>query len=427
MAQALLHLSRGAGAHPLAAPAAGASMTDPTQSASSGPAALLQILRLAHLASQLPAPQGAAAQQQQAAPAPPVGFAPPLQLPAQGVPAPGPLAGAAASGTSSDRLAPGADATAELEAAPSVAGLKVRRRRVCPHVRQRLAHHMPPSRALPPRQPPRPRPPAAARDVQRHPGRGLLGPAGRGELRRPQPARAPAAAPAAGAQPPHAPTGAAKIPDLWLPRPPAPPSCPGAQACHCPQCEQRVAAGHGRPLFSFTRFERHSGSKAKKWRLSIRIDPGAVKEAPIGEAGRGGGGGAGRGGGAPSKAGTVSVLYEWGAMHLTTPATDPPSTPTPAPPPTPAARPADEPPLALGQWLDSKGLVSWAPRGGLKIGPSGNGGGGGGSSGAPGLGWRRGLHGAAPRRRGPQACSSARLPCQAQQPTACRNRPNARR
>jgi len=43
---------------------------------------------------------------------------------------------------------------------------------------------------------------------------------------------------------------------------------------------------------------------------------------------------------------------------------------------------ADEPPLALGQWLESKGLVSWAPRGGLKIGPSnGIGGGAGGSSG----------------------------------------------
>lgn len=54
-------------------------------------------------------------------------------------------------------------------------------------------------------------------------------------------------------------------------------------ACYCPACEQRVASGHGRPLFSFTRFERHSGSKAKKWRLSIRIDPGAVKEAPLGE------------------------------------------------------------------------------------------------------------------------------------------------
>ncbi|KAL4423940.1 hypothetical protein ABPG75_001241 [Micractinium tetrahymenae] len=92
-------------------------------------------------------------------------------------------------------------------------------------------------------------------------------------------------------------------------------------ACYCPTCEQRVAGGHGRPLFSFTRFERHSGSKAKKWRLSIRIDPGAVKEAPI-----------------------------------------------------------DEPPLALGQWLESKGLVSWAPRGGLKIGPSGGGIAGGGSS-----------------------------------------------
>ncbi len=32
------------------------------------------------------------------------------------------------------------------------------------------------------------------------------------------------------------------------------------------------------PLFSFTRFERHCGSKAKKWRLSLRIEPGAVKE-----------------------------------------------------------------------------------------------------------------------------------------------------
>ena len=53
-------------------------------------------------------------------------------------------------------------------------------------------------------------------------------------------------------------------------------------ACYCPACEARVAGGHGRPLFSFTRFERHSGSKAKKWRLSIRIDPGSVKEAPLG-------------------------------------------------------------------------------------------------------------------------------------------------
>lgn len=55
-----------------------------------------------------------------------------------------------------------------------------------------------------------------------------------------------------------------------------------------------------------------------------------------------------------------------------------------APPslPAPSALPADEPPLALGQWLESKGLVSWAPRGGLKIGPSGGGIAGGGSSGA---------------------------------------------
>lgn len=44
-------------------------------------------------------------------------------------------------------------------------------------------------------------------------------------------------------------------------------------------------------------------------------------------------------------------------------------------PPQCLSPPADEPPLALGQWLESKGLVSWAPRGGLKIGPSNMGGG----------------------------------------------------
>ena len=71
------------------------------------------------------------------------------------------------------------------------------------------------------------------------------------------------------------------------PAPLAPPSLPCS-----PTCEQRVAGGHGRPLFSFPRFERHSGSKAKKWRLSIRIDPGAVKEAPLGEGGPGLGGAA---------------------------------------------------------------------------------------------------------------------------------------
>ncbi len=61
--------------------------------------------------------------------------------------------------------------------------------------------------------------------------------------------------------------------------------------CYCPACEARVAAGHDRPLFSFTRFERHCGSKAKKWRLSLRIEPGTVKECPPGAAGGGGGGG----------------------------------------------------------------------------------------------------------------------------------------
>ncbi|EFN52298.1 hypothetical protein CHLNCDRAFT_139056 [Chlorella variabilis] len=131
-------------------------------------------------------------------------------------------------------------------------------------------------------------------------------------------------------------------------------------ACYCPSCEQRVAAGHGRPLFSFTRFERHSGSKAKKWRLSIRIDPGAVKEAP-----------------------------------------------------------PDEPPLALGAWLEGKGLVSWAPRGGLKIGPSAMGGGSSDDEGSPLYGddsgsARRQLASAAADRRqgpiGPRAAAHAAAP-----------------
>lgn len=83
--------------------------------ASSGQAALLKILTLAKLAAQLPAPQP------QFCAGPPAAFAPPPQLVGA------PPAGAAASGTSSDRIAlPLADATAELEAAPSVAGLKVR-------------------------------------------------------------------------------------------------------------------------------------------------------------------------------------------------------------------------------------------------------------------------------------------------------------
>lgn len=57
--------------------------------------------------------------------------------------------------------------------------------------------------------------------------------------------------------------------------------------CYCPTCEARVASGHDRPLFSFTRFERHCGSKAKKWRLSLRIEPGTVKECPPGGGGLG--------------------------------------------------------------------------------------------------------------------------------------------
>lgn len=51
-------------------------------------------------------------------------------------------------------------------------------------------------------------------------------------------------------------------------------------SCFCSSCNARVMDGHDRPLFSFTRFERHTGSKAKKWRLSLRIQPGSVPECP---------------------------------------------------------------------------------------------------------------------------------------------------
>lgn len=115
MAQALLHhLREGITMQPQALQGAGAPSAD-LLGASSGQAALLKILTLAKLAAQLPAPQP------QFCAGPPAAFAPPPQLVGA------PPAGAAASGTSSDRIAlPLADATAELEAAPSVAGLKVR-------------------------------------------------------------------------------------------------------------------------------------------------------------------------------------------------------------------------------------------------------------------------------------------------------------
>ena len=70
-------------------------------------------------------------------------------------------------------------------------------------------------------------------------------------------------------------------PTSWLAAPPPPP-LPGllrqVVACYCANCSSRVASGHDRPLFSFTRWERHTGSKAKKWRLSLRIEPGSVPE-----------------------------------------------------------------------------------------------------------------------------------------------------
>ncbi|KAL6769501.1 hypothetical protein ACKKBG_A31275 [Auxenochlorella protothecoides x Auxenochlorella symbiontica] len=81
-------------------------------------------------------------------------------------------------------------------------------------------------------------------------------------------------------------------------------------SCFCPACDARVAGGHDRPLFSFTRFERHSGSKAKKWRLSLRIDPGAVPECPPGDA-----------------------------------------------------------PMPIGQWLDARGVMAWSARAPTRVGP----------------------------------------------------------
>ena len=52
--------------------------------------------------------------------------------------------------------------------------------------------------------------------------------------------------------------------------------------CFCDVCEDRVASGFNRPIWSLTRFERHCGSKAKKWRLSLKIRPGSVPECPAG-------------------------------------------------------------------------------------------------------------------------------------------------
>jgi hypothetical protein len=91
--------------------------------------------------------------------------------------------------------------------------------------------------------------------------------------------------------------------------------------CYCAPCCARVAAGHDRPLFSFTRFERHAGSRAKKWRLSLRVEPGSVPECPPG------------GGG-----------------------------------------------MSLGAWLDARGASAWVPRA-VKIGPALDHGGGGGGGG----------------------------------------------
>jgi hypothetical protein len=45
----------------------------------------------------------------------------------------------------------------------------------------------------------------------------------------------------------------------------------------------RVRAGHDRPLFGLSRFERHCGSRSKKWRTSLRVLPGSCPEVALGE------------------------------------------------------------------------------------------------------------------------------------------------
>ncbi|GAB4823890.1 hypothetical protein N2152v2_010936 [Parachlorella kessleri] len=52
-------------------------------------------------------------------------------------------------------------------------------------------------------------------------------------------------------------------------------------SCFCADCEARVRAGHDRPIFGLSRFEKHCGSKAKKWRTSLRVEPGSCPEVKL--------------------------------------------------------------------------------------------------------------------------------------------------
>ncbi|PRW59071.1 Mitochondrial import receptor subunit TOM40-1 [Chlorella sorokiniana] len=52
-------------------------------------------------------------------------------------------------------------------------------------------------------------------------------------------------------------------------------------ACECRDCDARVRLGHDRPIFGLSRWEKHCGSKAKKWRISLRVVPGSCPEVKL--------------------------------------------------------------------------------------------------------------------------------------------------
>lgn len=196
---------------------------------------------------------------------------------------------------------------------------------------------------------------AAACDLQRHPGRGVPGPAGgrlllprlraaRGRRPRPpplllHPLRAPLRlqgalalvllGAAAGSWYLHQAGRAA----VWQRR------CAralGGRTCDSPACQQTGGGaeigGQGQTRQPLRRAPAAPPllPQAKKWRLSIRIDPGAVKEAPIGA--RSWGGCAAVGGGQLPPAAQPCGAASW---HASCRACGPPLPPRPQPPSAP--------------------------------------------------------------------------------------------
>lgn len=368
MAHALLRLGGGINMQPQGLQGAGAPGTGPDLRASSGQAnqqaALLQILTLAKLAAQLPQPQPQFCAPAAAAPA---AFVPPPQLAM-------PPAGAEASGTSSDRIAlPMADATAELEAAPSVAGLKVGAQHARPCCRRQcrcLATTDLAALPCPDLAPPSPRiPPLLQLPVTCNDIRGVVyldqqvvvsspGACRRASCRRSSARQLPAhtnnllamgstsssSLPTNAPPPPCRRATARSASSAWrrgtaAPSSPSPAlsgtAGPRLRSGACPSAST-PAQSRKRPSVSHQRHSSRGGGQGRSWAALSSSQQSAQSPAPQ----------------HPS--------------HCTRPS---------------SCHPADEPPLALGQWLESKGLVSWAPRGGLKIGPSGGGGGMGSSGG----------------------------------------------